>query len=167
VRAYKRFVLCTALLFGCAPATPKVLAPSAPHPLIGLAVPDFQRAALNGENIATRGFVGRVVVVKFFARYCAPCVRTLPEAERVHQSHPGTVFLGIDEDDSEVTARELADKYRLSFPIVFDRDNVLSGRFRVTELPKVFVIDRSGIIRWVGSELSTEADLASAVDALQ
>jgi thiol-disulfide isomerase/thioredoxin len=137
--------------------------PSAPHPLAGLAAPPFQRTSLAGHTVGTRA--GGVVVVKFFARYCAPCVRTLPEAERVHRARPNVVFVGIDEDDSEVVARELVDKYGLTFPVVLDQDNVLSGRFRVTELPIVFVIDRAGAIRWVGGESTTEAGLLAAIDA--
>jgi thiol-disulfide isomerase/thioredoxin len=104
-------------------------------------------------------------VVKFFAQYCAPCVRTLPEVERVHRARPEVAFIGIDEDDSEGSARALATSFGLTFDIVHDRDNVLSGRFRVSELPMVFVVGPRGTIAWVGNEKTTEADLLRVIDS--
>lgn len=142
------------------------MSPSLEHPLLGAPLPSIARVTLDGGKLEPDSLRGRVVVVKFFAEYCKPCVRTLPEAERLHGAHPSVAFVGVDEDDSIETAARLAARYRLTFPIVHDRDNVLSGRFRVTELPVIFVADTKGTIRWVGNGAASELDVGSAIEEL-
>lgn len=105
------------------------------------------------------------MLVKFFAEYCEPCKATLPAAERVHEAHPEVAFVGIDEDDSLGTAHALAERYGLSFPIIHDGGNVISGQYRVSTMPMTFVADARGVVRWVGDEHQTEDDLRKAVEA--
>ncbi len=104
--------------------------------------------------------------MKFFADYCAPCKRTLPAAERLHEQNPGVAFIGVSEDSDPATARALVRRMGLSFPVVRDQDNVLAGRFRVTAMPITFVIDRRGVVRWVGGPAQTEPELAQAIAAV-
>ena len=103
--------------------------------------------------------------MKFFAQYCAPCMVTLPDAERVHEEHKETVFVGVDEDEGLEPARALVTRFGITFPVVHDTSNALSGRFRVDSMPMTFVGDRQGTIRWVGGEGQTGEDLERAVSA--
>jgi cytochrome c biogenesis protein CcmG/thiol:disulfide interchange protein DsbE len=135
------------------------------HPLYGKPMPAIHhRTTLDGQPFDSAQLAGKPVLVKFFADYCQPCRETLPAAERIHEAHPEVVFLGIDEDESAETAQALAQRYGLTFPVVHDESNVLSGRFRVSALPTTFVADRSGVVRWVGADGQTEDDLKSAVE---
>ncbi|MCA9596315.1 MAG: TlpA family protein disulfide reductase [Myxococcales bacterium] len=153
------------LLAACSSAPPK-LPPTAPSPLLEKPLPAFERPTLGGERVATQSYAGRPVVVKFFAEYCKPCQRTLPAAERLHREHPDVAFIGVSEDERESTARGVVQKHGLTFPVVLDRGNVLAGRFRVSEMPVTFVVDRRGFVRWVGSADQTEADFEQAVGAV-
>src|SRR5207245_2155337 len=83
--------------------------------------------------------------------------------ERVHRAHGDVVFIGVDEDERADVAAKVVQSYGLTFPVVHDRENALSGRFRVTAMPMTFVVDRAGVIRWVGDETPTEESLACAV----
>lgn len=105
-------------------------------------------------------------MVKFFAKYCEPCTRTLPAAEQLHRKHPKVAFVGVSEDEYPSDAEELIASYGLSFPVIYDRGNVLAGRFRVTEMPATFVVDRAGIVRWVGGPGQSEDDLTAALAAV-
>jgi hypothetical protein len=62
-------------------------------------------------------------------------------------------------------AASLAQRYGLSFAVVHDEGNVLSGRFRVSTMPTTFVADSTGVVRWVGGEGQTEDDLRRAIEA--
>ena len=138
---------------------------SADNPLYGKPLPEIHhRTTLDGQPFDSAQLAGRPVLVKFFADYCLPCRETLPAAERIHESHPDVVFVGIDEDESAETAQSLAQRYGLTFAVVHDDSNVLSGRFRVSSLPTTFVADRSGVVRWVGADGQTEEDLRNAVE---
>lgn len=140
--------------------------PSAPSPLLARPLPQIaHRQTLDGRPFNTAELVGKPILVKFFATYCKPCEETLPAAERVHQAHPEVAFIGIDEDESPDAARDFVLRLGLTFPVVHDDSNVLSGRFRVSSMPMTFVADAAGVIRWVGAAGQTEDDLLRAVEA--
>lgn len=158
--------LCVAALAGvlsggCTPA----LAPGADlatHPLVGAHLPALESAStLDGQRLEAAG--GRPVVVKFFASYCRPCMRSLPEVERIHEEHPDVLVIGVDEDDRPETAGEVVRRFGLTFPVVHDDLNVIQARFQVETLPTTFVSDRAGTIRWVGHGASQP--IAPAVEA--
>ncbi len=144
------------------PAYPAAIA----NPLLGKPLPEIHhRQTLDGRPFDSAELAGKPVLVKFFADYCEPCKRSLPAAERVHEAHPEVSFIGIDEDETPEAAISVAQRYGLTFAVVHDRDNVLSGRFRVSTMPMTFVADRAGTIRWVGGEEQTEDSLRLAVEA--
>lgn len=150
-----------ATLVGC--GGQRSMPPSAPSPLAGKPLPSIKRRTLGGEHLDSSAFAGRVVVVKFFADYCAPCKKTLPAAQALAREHPEVAFIGISEDEHASTAAELVRRYSLSFPVIHDSGQVLSGRFRVNAMPATFVAGRDGLVRWVGGESQSEAELADAV----
>jgi thiol-disulfide isomerase/thioredoxin len=125
-------------------------------------LPKFRRPTVNGDKVSTREG-GRIVVVKFFAKYCEPCKKTLPEAQRLHEENPDVLFVGIAEDEYQADVQAMIDQFGLSFPVVHDRGNVLAGRFRVDELPITFVADDSGRVRWVGDGATSENGLEAAI----
>ncbi|HEY3816380.1 MAG TPA: TlpA disulfide reductase family protein [Polyangiaceae bacterium] len=147
---------------GCGPPAFPV---SASHPLLGAHLPEIHRQSLDGHTVDKGSLTGTPVLVKFFADYCQPCKETLPAVERIHEAYPDVMFVGVDEDESGETAKDVARRYGLSFPVIHDASNVLAGRFRVSTMPMTFVADPSGTIRWVGAEGQTEQELRQAVQA--
>lgn len=133
------------------------------HPLSDRPLPDFDKRTLAGDRVDTKALRGRVVVVKFFAKYCEPCKRTLPAVQKLHHDDPSVAFVGVAEDESPSDAAELVATYGLSFPVVHDAANILAGRYRVSELPITFVADGQGRIRWVGGPAQSEDDLRAAI----
>lgn len=129
------------------------------------ALPTVKRKAIDGREVDTSALRGKVVVVKFFAKFCEPCKKTLPFVEAYARAHPEVAVVGVSEDESEADVKELVVRYELSFPVVQDGGHSVSGRFRVGELPMVFVADPQGKIRWIGGPLHTEEAFANAVQA--
>ncbi|HEY8040004.1 MAG TPA: TlpA disulfide reductase family protein [Polyangiaceae bacterium] len=165
---FARLTLCTLVAVAAGACGHPSFPPSAGHPLLGTPLPEIRhRQTLGGVPFDGRQLAGKPVLVKFFADYCRPCKDTLPAAERVHEDHPDVAFLGIDEDESAEIATDVARRFGLTFPVIHDGSNVLSGRFRVSSMPMTFVADGSGVIRWVGGEGQTEEDLRRAVEAAE
>ncbi len=129
-------------------------------------MPSLGRQTLTGKRLDTSQLDGDLVVVKFFAKYCAPCQKTLPAAERLHRERENVVVIGVSEDETEAEAREQVETYGLTFRIVHDRGNAIAGRFRVSELPHTFVADRGRRVVWVGGPDQDESDLERAIDSL-
>ncbi len=159
-------VAAVVIVGSCTPAKP-AMPPTAPHPLLGKPLPAFKREALSGETVDVASTSGSVVVVKLFAKYCEPCKWTLPAAQKLHEELPEVKFIGIAEDESRSDAEAVVAQYGLTFPVIHDSGNVLSGRFRVSDLPVTFVASPDGAIRWIGGPGQPEAALRDAVHAVQ
>ena len=149
-------------LSACAATLP----PTSHHGLVDHAVPDFKRRTIDGTEVDTAALRGHVVVVKFFAKYCEPCKRTLPAIEELAESRKDVTFIGIAEDERESDVREVVSTFHLSFPVIHDNSNVLAGRYRVNEMPVTFVVDPMGGIRWVGDSSRSHAEIVQAVQAV-
>jgi len=143
------------------PAAPP---PSAQSPLLEKPLPQFRRSALDGSSVDTKALEGRVVVLELFAEHCVPCVTSLPAAQQAHQGRPEAAFVGLSEDDDAGGAMRMAERHRLTFPVVHDAGRVLAGRLRLTELPSTVIADRKGTVRWVGTRPLTADELMRVID---
>ena len=63
------------------------------------------------------------------------------------------------------SSTRLAARLGLSYPVVLDADGVLSRQYRASEVPRTFVIDAQGLVRWIGGPTMARADLAAALEA--
>jgi peroxiredoxin len=150
-------VACLAALATCTPSCghpAPVLPVPTPSRLLGAPAPAFSRETVQGARFDTAAAAGQVLVLDFFSATCPPCRRSLPALQALHrrqqaQARP-LVVVGVSLDETAAQARALVARYALTFPVVHDSGNVLAGRFRVTELPASFVIDRRGQVAWAG-----------------
>jgi peroxiredoxin len=139
--------------------------PSAPSRLLGVEAPAFHRPTVQGARFDSAAASGRVMVVDFFAAYCRPCQAALPAVERLHRARPDLAVVGISMDeDPEMALRQVV-RHRLTFPVVHDSGSLLAGRFRVTELPAAFVIDRAGRVSWASGPGQPQDALEQAATA--
>ncbi len=142
-----------------------------PNPQQGFPAPGFELEALSGETTRLADYRGQVVIVNLWASWCGPCRAEMPALERVYTDlqAQGLVVLGVNStaQDSEADARSFAAEHALTFPILLDRDDVVSQTYRLRSLPSTFIVDRQGVIDAVliGGPLS-EAVLRSKVEDL-
>jgi len=119
-----------------------------PSAMIDQPAPAFDLAALNGgANLSLNGLKGQVVLLNFFASWCAPCRVEQPILMRLaKQDH--VALYGIDYKDQPAAARrilaELGDPYRA---IGLDADGITGINFGVYGVPETYVIDKNGQIR--------------------
>jgi cytochrome c biogenesis protein CcmG/thiol:disulfide interchange protein DsbE len=115
--------------------------PAAP----ALQLPDLRRPAQTRSLAALRG---RVVLVNFFASWCAPCRDEAPMLERWQRrlrARGGTV-LGVDAIDARSDALGFVHRMRLTYPIARDVDGSTARRFGVAGYPESALLDRTGRI---------------------
>jgi len=72
---------------------------------------------LDEETVALRAFLGRPLVVNFWASWCPPCVREMPDIDDLSQAHPQVGFVGLAVD-SAVNVRRFVQKTQVSYPIL-------------------------------------------------
>ncbi len=146
---------------GCGPGAPPKTAPSV---LLNKQLPELAGTSIDGRPVPA-SLEGKIVVVKFFAKYCKPCKKTLPTAESLHRRYDDVALVGVAEDEEAADVQEMIEAYDLTFPIIHDKYNVVAGRYGVSQLPATFITDRQGNVSWVGAPGQTEDDLEAAVAA--
>ncbi|MDP3822053.1 MAG: TlpA disulfide reductase family protein [Burkholderiales bacterium] len=122
-------------------------APIAP----GALAPDFTLRTLGGPNMRLQEQRGRVVLVNFWATWCAPCRQEMPHLNKLHDKYgsSGFVLLGVNVDDDTKNAVDLATKLGLKFPVSFDNDKKVSRLYDLSAMPSTVLIDREGRVRYV------------------
>jgi len=122
-------------------------------------VPDFAVRSLDGRHIRIGDLRGKVVVISFWIKTCGPCMRELarvgPELVDVYPPE-NFEFLAIGSGEDRETAQWFSRQCGATFPLCYDPSGRIVGKFADNGFPKVFVVDRQGIIRYTGDGYSPE-----------
>lgn len=116
--------------------------------------PDFTLRSLDGERITLSSLQGKVVLLNFWATWCPPCRREIPDLNRVYDTYRdrGVVVLGVSWDELRVEQiKNFVTNYRVTYPILHGTQTELSqvGKAYAWEgyLPTTYLIDRKGYVR--------------------
>ena len=138
--------------------------------LTGGPAPDFVLRSTAGKNLRLSEYRSDVVVVAFWANWCAACRDGLPALERLQQSlaAQGLRVISISFDDKAAAAAAAAGSARVSFPVLMDPQGEVGREYDVNDLPFVVLVDRDGRIRQIfeGGRAATEAALTAGVRTL-
>ena len=125
-------------------------------PQVGQAAPEFLLPDLGGETIQIVDFRGQVVILDFWASWCAPCVATTPHLEVLRERYQdeGVVLVGVTIDrrleDARKFLSEQGHPHMVALWGSLEDARAVKALYDVVEIPHVFVIDRMGVIRFSG-----------------
>jgi cytochrome c biogenesis protein CcmG/thiol:disulfide interchange protein DsbE len=126
--------------------------------LLNRSAPEFARRDLKGRTVDLAQLRGKVVLLNFWATWCAPCQEEIPAFSKWQQEYgaQGLQVIGISMDDSSGPVRKLVARLKPDYPIVMG-DAKLGDRYGgVLGLPLTYLIDRKGVVR---AEFQGSADL--------
>jgi thiol-disulfide isomerase/thioredoxin len=136
----------------------------------GETAPDFTLPRLDAPgDVTLANLRGQVVVVDFWATWCAPCLAMMPVLDQAHAKWAprGVAFVGVNSDGGGASVDELREflyKNHIPYPVVLDAGRV-GSLFKVESLPTLLVVGKDGRIRKSFIGYTTEATLDKALSA--
>ncbi len=132
--------------------------------------PDFTLVTYDGDEYTLSDLRGQVVVINFWASWCAPCAQEAPDLQRAWEDYrdQGVMFLGVAYVDSEVKAREYIERFGITYPNGPDLGTRISDAYHIRGVPETFVVNPEGEVTFFAmapltySQLSTEIERALA-----
>ena len=138
--------------------------------------PEFVLADVSGQTISSASLKGRVVVLDFWATWCAPCLAEMPSVGRVRRSfqdNPKLLFYAVNpgwNEASDDRVKAFVAQHQFTVPLAFDEGGKAIHSFGATSLPFLVILDTKGNIRMTAFGFNTtsqlEHDLTSKLNEL-
>jgi len=113
---------------------------------VGDSAPNFTITTSAGDQVTPRNFGGKVLVLNFWASWCAPCVEEAPSLNEFAKTlkNSGVVVLGVSVDRNEQLYQNFVKRFDVSYPLARDPQQDLSYRYGTYKIPESYIIDHNG-----------------------
>lgn len=131
----------------------------------------LELSELEGSPVSSmQQLQGKVVLVDFWASWCAPCRKSFPWLNAMQQRHgaEGLLVLAINEDTERRDAERFLQQVPADFSILYDRAGALAQQYQLMGMPSSFLIDKKGQIRYrhIGFKQADIADYETQIRQL-
>lgn len=125
-------------------------------PVVGLMkgniAPDFVLESLDGEERKLSDYRGKKVILNMWATWCPPCREEMPDMQQLHEQYgDGDVaIVAVNLTSSEQAIEdvtEFVEEYGLTFPVLLDPKEQVSGRYQIVSIPTSYILDVEGKIQ--------------------
>jgi peroxiredoxin len=113
---------------------------------MGDRAPGFTLPQLPSGRLSLSQFKGQVVVLNFWATWCAPCVMEAPSLEQfaTDMKSQGVTVIGVSVDEDGQALNKFVQSYHVSYPVARDPKAALANRYGTYKLPETYIIGRDG-----------------------
>ena len=127
-------------------------------------------SATDGQPVDIAKLRGKVVLLDFWATWCAPCMAKLPEIQKINDKYKdkGFQLLGISLDQDKNALLKITKSKKMDWPEYFDGkgpEGAIALRFGVQAIPAAWLVDRKGYVHPVGMQADLDAEIAQLIDA--
>ncbi len=130
-------------------AAPTIEPTALPEPTLTWNMPDFTVVDMSGNEVQLSSYLGKPIVLNFWASWCGPCKSEMPEFQEVYAQYGGQIqFLMVNLTDGYSETKQTATDYIVSqgytFPLYFDVYSSAAIAYGVTAIPTTYFIDAYG-----------------------
>jgi len=118
----------------------------------GQLAPDFQLQNLSGESVKLSDYKGKKVILNFWASWCPPCKAEMPHMEQFYKEHKNSdislVSVNLTNAEKSMSSvKQFMNDYKLTFPILLDKDGMIGNEYQAITIPTSYIIDSTGVIQ--------------------
>lgn len=136
---------------------------------VGNKPPRVALASLNGTTVRIPDdFRGKVLMLHFWAGGCSSCKEEMPAMEKFYRQYgkKGLVILAVNVGQRKDVVRKLAKEIGISYPVLLDPDQKIARNYDVVGVPRTYLIDRKGVIRYKILGSASDATLKKQILSL-
>ncbi len=111
--------------------------------------PDFTLYTLEGTEIKLSNYLGKIVILDFWATWCAPCRKSIPDLISIQDEYEDDlVVIGIsfDQPASQNNLQQFINNFGINYPVVLGTNEVSEAYGNIQAIPTSFIIDTEGNI---------------------
>ncbi len=115
----------------------------------GNKAPDFTLSSVNGEDVSLSDYKGKVVIVDFWATWCPPCRKGIPDLislQNEYKDKVKVIGISLDRENTKDGVPGFVDRMGINYPVVYFNDKVIIDFGGVNAIPTTFIIDQKGNI---------------------
>lgn len=135
----------------------------------GQPIPDFSVYTIDHEQINNKTLKGEVVLINFWATWCAPCMEEVPDLKQIHHTYKDdnfkTVSITLDHDSSKFV-RTIKEN-EMDWIHIFKPEKQFLDAFRINPIPAIFLINEEGIIIYNSDVREKDKELADLKQILK
>ena len=129
---------------------------------LGKIAPDFEAEALDGSRFRLADHVGKeIVVLNFFATWCGPCRKEIPELLRFSTANAGksVLLVAVDAAEERPTVQKFVKDFQMNFPVLMDHPGGIRQKYGVRSYPTTVLIGVEGRIELYETSAIANADV--------
>lgn len=113
--------------------------------------PDFKLKDLDGKSVSLSSFLGKSVLLNFWATTCPPCLSEMPYLQEVNKDwqDKGLVMLAVNNGEDTERVMSFIQGQQYTFPVLLDSQYEVAGKYNVRYLPTSVFISKEGKIKTV------------------
>ncbi len=137
---------------------------------IGAKAPNFSLKTLDGKQVELSDYEGKKVMLNFWATWCPPCKKEMPDMEKYTQQAGDDVVVLAVNIDPENDVQAFVEDNGITFTIPLDSQsakNPVNERYKILSIPTTYFIDKKGIIRNKVISAMTLNDMERNINSMQ
>ncbi len=110
---------------------------------------DFTVQLTNDTSFTLSEQAGKVVLLNFWATWCGPCVREMPDLDRLYKKYSdndSVVILAVNVGESSSTVQRFITQQGFGFPVACDSDTSISSAYNITAIPRTIIFNKDGTV---------------------